>query len=112
MSSPFKVVEWGCLKGQCSVIERDGHDALNNMRTSTLLLCKLFAWMPTEDTRELTQLARRVVCYVAVQAKQLMHGLLLRDIRAYMVDKICKSIQNQGWLHVRAVLGLDFGPQN
>ena len=66
--------------------------------------------MPTDDTRELTQLARRVVCYVAVQAKQLMHGLPLRDIRAYMVAKSCKPIQKQGWLHVRAVVGLDLDP--
>ena len=55
---------------------------------------------PANSALALQRLADDIICYVRVKPERLQHGMLLRDIRGNMTDRLVEDIQKFGWHHV------------
>ena len=57
------------------------------------------------EVNQLQELRDNVICYAYVAPEMLRSVLLVRDVRAYVVDAIVKGIRAHGWLYVSDIVG-------
>jgi len=57
------------------------------------------------EVNQLQELRDNVICYAYVKPEMLRSVLLVRDVRAYVVEAIVKGIRAHGWLYVSDIVG-------